>query len=130
MKISKQARRDGRELYQSCLVAGRLDESKVRQIVRVVLSQKPRGWLPALVHFDRLLKLEIERRTACVQSPTVLEGPQQSEVRTRLEQIYGTGLNFEFVEKPGLLGGLRIQVGSDVYDGSVESRLAALEQSF
>jgi F0F1-type ATP synthase delta subunit len=29
-----------------------------------------------------------------------------------------------------LIGGLRIQVGSDVYDGSVRARLASLEQSF
>lgn len=130
MKISKQARRDGRELYQSCLVDGRLDEPKVRKTVQMVLNRKPRGWLPALVQFERLLKLEIERRTACVESPTVLNAPQQSEVRTRLEKIYGTGLSFEFVQKPALLGGLRIQVGSDVYDGSVDSRLAALEQSF
>jgi len=130
MKISKQARRDGKQLYRSCLVNGRLDEPKVRETIHQVVSRKPRGWLPALTHFERLVKLEIERRTARVESATVLDSGQQAGVKSRLETIYGAGLNFEFAQQPGLLGGLRIQVGSDVYDGSVESRLAALEQSF
>lgn len=130
MTISKQARRDGKALYQSCLVNGRLDESKVREAVSRVLGGKPRGWLPALTHFERLVKLELERRRACVQSPTALDDAQRAELKSRLEQLYGAGLDFQFVQNPDLLGGLRIQVGSDVYDGSVESRLAALEQSF
>jgi F0F1-type ATP synthase delta subunit len=29
-----------------------------------------------------------------------------------------------------LIGGLRIRVGSDVYDGSIQARLKALEESF
>jgi F-type H+-transporting ATPase subunit delta len=32
-----------------------------------------------------------------------------------------------FIVTPALLGGMRIKVGSDVYDGSVRARLAALE---
>jgi F-type H+-transporting ATPase subunit delta len=35
-----------------------------------------------------------------------------------------------FVVNPSLLGGLRVQVGSHIYDGSVAGRLAALNESF
>jgi F-type H+-transporting ATPase subunit delta len=59
-----------------------------------------------------------------------LDGAQQEQVTSRLSGIYGDGLSFEFMQDPELLGGLRIRVGSDVYDGSVEARLEALEQSF
>jgi F-type H+-transporting ATPase subunit delta len=130
MKITKQARHDGKQLFRSCMVDGRLEEPKVREVVRVVLKIKPRGWLAALTHFQRLVKLEVDRRTARVESPAPLEASQQDAVKGRLEALYGAGLSFEFVQNPALLGGLRIRVGSDVYDGSVESRLAALEQSF
>jgi F-type H+-transporting ATPase subunit delta len=130
MKISKQARRDGKKLYQGCMVNGRLDAGRVRNTVTLVSERKPRGWLAALTHFQRLVKLEVDRCTARVESAVVLEGPEQHKVQSRLEAIYGAGLNFEFVQNAGLLGGLRVRVGSDVYDGSVEARLNALEQSF
>jgi F-type H+-transporting ATPase subunit delta len=130
MKISKQARSEGRELYQACVVHDRLDEIRVRETVRLVVEKRPRGWLAALTHFQRLVRLELNRRTARVESPVALDATQQGQVRARIDDIYGAGLNYEFVQNPDLLGGLRVRVGSDVYDGSVEARLAALEQSF
>jgi F-type H+-transporting ATPase subunit delta len=47
-----------------------------------------------------------------------------------LSALYGQGLDISFAQNPALIGGLRIKVGSDVYDGSVQSRLAALQESF
>jgi F-type H+-transporting ATPase subunit delta len=44
--------------------------------------------------------------------------------------VYGPGIKTQFGLKPALIGGMRIKVGSDVYDGSVQSELAALEESF
>ncbi|MCU0787268.1 MAG: F0F1 ATP synthase subunit delta [Verrucomicrobia bacterium] len=130
MKISKQARRDGKQLFRGCMADGRLEEAKVRETVRLVLERKPRGWLAVLTHFQRLVKLELDRRTARVESVVALDDHQQGRMKDKLEALYGAGLNFEFVQNARLLGGLRVRVGSDVYDGSVETRLAALEQSF
>jgi F-type H+-transporting ATPase subunit delta len=130
MKISKQARRDGKQLFQGCLVGGRLDAARVRETVTAVSDRKPRGWLAALTHFQRLVKLEVDRCTARVESVVALDGGEQAKLKGKLESLYGAGLNFEFVQNANLLGGLRVRVGSDVYDGSVESRLAALEESF
>ncbi len=42
-------------------------------------------------------------------------------------RAYGTGLETSFVENPALIGGVRLQVGSDVYDGSVRARLDSIE---
>jgi F0F1-type ATP synthase delta subunit len=35
----------------------------------------------------------------------------------------------EFVQDPALIAGMRVRVGSDVYDGTIMGRLAALEKS-
>ena len=129
MKITKQARRDAKQLFRSCVASGVLDENRVRQIVAHVIAQKPRGYLAILSHFQRLLKLELERRTAVVESPAPLSAEQQSGVVSQLGQLYGSGLNISFAQDPSLIGGLRIKVGSDVFDGSVKARLAALEAS-
>ena len=130
MKISKQARREGKELFRSCLVNGVLDENRVRQAVRRVLEVKPRGYLGLLAHFERLVKLDLARRTAKVEGAVSLPEDLRARVEAGLVRIYGPGLQISFGQNPALLGGLRIQVGSDVYDGSVQARLATLEALF
>ena len=54
----------------------------------------------------------------------------QAQVAARLKNIYGAGLDIDVRVNPALIGGLRIQVGSDLYDGSVKTRLEKLQQSF
>jgi len=130
MKISKQSRREAKELFRVCLVNGLLDENRARQVVQRVIESKPRGYLGILSHFERLVKLDIDRRTAKIESATPLAADLQTRVQSGLERLYGAGLNISFAQNPALIGGLRIKVGSDVYDGSVQARLAALQESF
>src|SRR5262245_35449627 len=130
MKISKQSRREAKALFRSTLQNGLLDENRARQVVQKVLQVKPRGYLGILTHFERLLKLEMARRNARVESAQVLSNEAQAAVKDRLTKVYGPGLNFSFAQNPALLGGMRIRVGSDVYDGSIQARLNALEESF
>jgi F-type H+-transporting ATPase subunit delta len=130
MKITKQARRDARQLLRSCMANAVLDDNRVRQAVQLVIRDKPRGYLTLLAQFHRLVKLETDRRTARVESATALSPQFQSEVQAELSRKYGAGLNFIFVQNPALLGGMRIQVGGDVYNGSVQGRLAALQECF
>ena len=130
VKISKQARRDAKQLFRSCRVNGLLDEAKVRQVVQQVIATKPRGYIAILSHFQRLLKLDLDRRTAQVESPVPLAEAEQASIKANLNRRYGSGLLFAFTQNPGLIGGLRVQIGSDVFDGSVQARLAGLETSF
>lgn len=127
MKISKQARRDGKSLFNNCRVSGVLDEARVRQTVGAVIAQKPRGYVAILSHFQRLVKLDIERRSATVESAVAAGETLQASVKANLAQRYGAGLSVKFTVNPTLIGGLRVKVGSDVYDGSVKARLAELE---
>jgi F-type H+-transporting ATPase subunit delta len=55
---------------------------------------------------------------------------QQSSIQQTLANRYGNGLNLSFAANPALIGGMRIRVGSDVYDGSIQARLNALAESF
>ena len=130
MKISKIAQRDARQLFRSCQVNGLLDENRVRQAVTLVLAQKPRRYLETLSRLLRLVKLDLERRTARVESATLLPGDLQTDVASRIKKIYGDSVDISFGQNPALIGGLRIKVGSDVYDGSVQARLKALAESF
>ena len=128
MKITKQARRDAKALFRTAQVNGVLDEAKALQVVDAVLAQRPRGYIEILSHFQRLVKLDIDRRSARVESVVALDDNAQNAVRSALTKRYGAGLSFTFAQNPALIGGMRIKVGSDVYDGSIQSRLAQLEE--
>ena len=128
MKISKQARRDAKALFTNCKVSGLLDENRVRQTVSAVITQKPRGYVGILSHFQRLAKLDIERRTARVESAAQLSESLIASVKASLAQRYGQGLDVSFAVNPALIGGLRVKVSSDVFDGTVWARLNALAE--
>src|SRR5215469_7422432 len=114
MKVSKQARREAKELFRDCFANGVMDDNRVRQVISKVAELKPRGYIMILSHFQRLVKLEVERRTARVESAAMLSPELQAEVTNNLNRIYGQGLSISFAQNPALLGGLRIKVGSDV----------------
>ncbi len=128
MKISKQSRRDAKALFRAALVNGVLDEIKARQAVDALIVQKPRGYVGTLSHFQRLVKVDIERRSAVVESVTALDESTQAGVKAALARRYGAGLSFTFTQNPALIGGMRIKVGSDVFDGSIQARLAQLQE--
>src|SRR5688572_14158635 len=130
MKITKQSRRDAKDLFRSTIVNGVMDEAKVRTVVQKLIELKPRGYVAILEHFKRLVKLEQDRRAAKIESAVALTPEQQSAVSSRLEKLYGRGLNIAYDVNPALVGGLRVRVGSDVYDGSVAARLRSLEENF
>jgi F-type H+-transporting ATPase subunit delta len=130
MKITKQAQREARQLFRSCLVNGVLDESRVRAAANLLAERKPHGYVAILTRLHRLVKLEVAKRTVRVDSATPTTPEQAAGLRASLEKRYGAGLDITYGVNPALIGGVRIQVGSDLYDGSVKARLEKLQQSF
>src|SRR5690242_16318436 len=128
MMIPKQARREAKGLFRACQVDGLLDENRARQAVQKVVAAKPRGYLAVLSQFARLVKLDLQRRTGRIESATPLTPDLQAGIRSSLARQYGPHLNLSFGQNPALLAGLRVQVGSDVYDGSVAGRLKRLQE--
>ena len=130
MKLTKQARRDAKQLFVACTSKGLLDEAKVRLAVSEVIVQRPRGYVGILSHLQRLVKLDIDRRMARVENAVETPPAMVQAIKTNLAKQYGPGLDVTFWINPALIGGLKIQVGCDVYDGSVAARLAELEAGF
>ena len=130
MKGAKRIRREAKQLYRLCLVEGLLDERRVRQVVQGILEGKRRGGLALLAHFQRLVQLDVSRHTAEVESAAPLPADLQTEVQSNLQRLYGQVISTSFTHNPALIGGMRVKVGSDVYDGSVRAGLTMLEKNF
>lgn len=129
MKISKEARRTSRQLFRACMADGKLDDSRVRTVVSTVAQNKPRGYIGMLDAFARLVAHEVDRQRALVESATALTPATQSDLQASLSKKYDRQLTLDFSVNPELLGGIRVKVGSDVWDGSVKARLEALKAS-
>ncbi|MBO35514.1 MAG: H(+)-transporting ATPase [Verrucomicrobiales bacterium] len=130
MKVSRQAQREAKQLFRSCQVKGRMDADRVRQAVRLLVEKKPRGYVGILHHIQRLVKLDEDSRTARVESAVALDGAQQQSVRESLERMKSGEVRVEFAKNADLIGGMRVKIGDDVFDGSVRTRLAGLRDSF
>ena len=130
MKGTKQSRRLAKQLFKSCQVDDRLDANRVRKTVKILIEQKPRGYFAILQHIQRLVKLDEASRSARVESAVALGHAQQQDVRNRLKRLKGGDVTVAFATNPGLIGGMRVKIGDDVYDGSVRTRLTALSDNF
>ncbi len=130
MKTNRQAQREAKRLFRVCVVNNSLDEGRVRQVVEQVITAGRPGGLKILSRFQRLVRLKREAHSAKVESSTPLPGDVRAQIESELARMYGGGLLMSYTDNPALVGGVRITVGSDVYDGSIKGRLTALSERF
>jgi len=128
MKLNKEVRQVGREMLRGSFTDGQLDRGRIASLVQSVIAKKPRHYIDILHYYKRLLRLEIEKRHAKIESATQLSPEAAAKIVEKLKKKYGADLTSEFVVDPALLGGVRVRVGSDVWDGTVRTRLQRLEQ--
>jgi F-type H+-transporting ATPase subunit delta len=128
MQVKKEVRQIAREMLRASFTDGQLDRGRIASVVDSILTKKPRNSLKILEYYKRLLRLEAEKRHARIETAMTLEQEIASQISLNLARRYGTDLTTEFVVNPALLGGIRIRVGSDVWDSSVRNRLERLQQ--
>jgi F-type H+-transporting ATPase subunit delta len=127
VKISKDAARAARQLLRLSHKDGRLEGELIKEITSRIAEAKPRGYLGMLQEYSRLLRLELEKLEALVESAVELGAQAGNDLVNDLRAKYGEELKADFKVNPELLGGMRVKVGSDVWDGSVRARLNELK---
>lgn len=130
MKVSKVAAATARRLFGLCQTGGRLDETKLRTVVARLIESKPRDYRAVLAALQRLTRLDADRRRVTVESAVALDDASRQRVVDGLAKAHGPNLTISYTVNPELIGGLRIRVGNDVLDGSVQGRLARLANAF
>ena len=128
MRINKEIRQLSRQMLRSSFTDGQLDRGKIAALLQSLISKRPRHFIDILQYYKRLLRLEIEKRHARIESAIPLSPQAAFDIGARIKRKYGEELTSEFVVNPALLGGLRVRVGSDVWDGTLRNRLERLKQ--
>jgi F-type H+-transporting ATPase subunit delta len=127
MKINSEIRRVSREMVRASFTDGQFDQGKIGSLLQSLVEKKPRHYISILENYKRLIRLEVEKRHAKIESAGELAPDVRAQIISSLQRKYGSDLTTEFVVSPELLGGLRIRVGNDVWDSSVQNRLQRLE---
>jgi F-type H+-transporting ATPase subunit delta len=129
MKINREIRKLSKSMLRASFTDSQLDQGKIGSLVQSLAEKKPRHYIAILENYKRLVRLEVEKRHARIESADELSAAVRTQIVSSLQRKYGPDLTTEFVVTPELLGGLRIRVGSDVWDGSVRDRLQRLEEN-
>jgi F-type H+-transporting ATPase subunit delta len=127
MKLNKEIRRLSRKMLQASFTDGQLDPGRIASLVDSLVTQKARNYIDVLKNYKRLLRLELEKRHATIETASEMDPAIRSGIVSNLKSKYGDDLTTEFHVDPQLLGGMRIRVGNDVWDGSVRNRLQRLQ---
>jgi F-type H+-transporting ATPase subunit delta len=130
MKVPREAATIARRAFRMCMEGERLDEDKLRGVFQKIADARPRNWQAMLHELKKLTRLQLEKRQVRVESAAGLTDAESDRVKAELAKQYGEGLEFEFLVNPELLGGIRVRVGNDVWDGSVRNRLDRLSNAF
>lgn len=130
MKVSKVSATTARRVFRMCMSGGRLNEAGLSSAIALIAAEKPRGYRGILAALQRLVRLELNRRHVVVESAESLDDATRSRVSSGLQAKYGANLTFEFRVAPEVVGGLRVRVGDDVWDGTIKGRLEQLARAF
>ncbi len=130
MISTRRAKREANQLFRLCQVQELVDENRVREVVKRLITADYRECPAILTHFLRLVRLNRAQHVANIESAIPLSQDMQAAIEDGLHRRYGTPLIAGFVHRPSLIGGMRVRVGWNVYDSTVLAGLDALEKSF
>jgi F-type H+-transporting ATPase subunit delta len=115
------------ELLQA-LLHDKTSASTLRLLTQ--LAAHPRGRTPedGIAEFSQIASQRRKRLVALVRAATTLTDVERERLRTALVGVYGSDIHLEVEIDPSIVGGVVVQVGDDVIDGSVANRLADARQ--
>jgi F-type H+-transporting ATPase subunit delta len=105
------------------LLASKATEYTVWLAEMAVNGLGGRGFDASLQRLVELTAARRDRQVAYVRVAAPLTDEQEERLSTRLSGLYGRQISLKVTVDPKIIGGATVQVGDDLYDGSVARRL-------
>jgi F-type H+-transporting ATPase subunit delta len=110
------------------LLGGRANAGTVRLVVSLVTAPRGRSLEQGLESYSKLAAARRGRVVALVTSAVPLSDVQKQRLAAGLAGLYGKQVHLNIDVDPQVVGGVRVQIGDEVIDGTVSSRLEGARQ--
>ncbi|RLK47577.1 F0F1 ATP synthase subunit delta [Microbacterium telephonicum] len=110
------------------LLAGRASEATTLIVSQLVQQPRDRRVRALLSRALRIVADQRGRTVATVVTAAALSEAQATRLQASLAKRYGTEVSLNVVVDPTVVGGVRVEIGDDVIDATVSSRLNDLRQ--
>ncbi|MEU8467155.1 F0F1 ATP synthase subunit delta [Streptomyces sp. NPDC029006] len=105
------------------LLGGRAKPVTERLVTRLVTAPRGRSLEAGLESLSRLAAERRNRMVAVVTSAVPLSDGQKERLGAALTKLYGRRMHLNLDVDPEVVGGVRVQVGDEVINGSIADRL-------
>ena len=110
------------------LLSGKVNSATLALVGQAVTNPRGRTLEQALDNFGQLVAERAQRYIAVVRTAHSLSEAQQERLRTLLSRKYGREIHLNIEVAPEIVGGLSIQVGDEVIDGTIAGRIAEVQR--
>lgn len=106
------------------LLGGKVRPASLRMATLALRGFGGRGFDASLSRLVELAAARRDRQVAYVTTAAPLTDAEEERLAGRLTELYGRQISLKLDVDPSVVGGVKVQVGADLYDGTVSRRLA------
>ena len=114
---------DRKQGLLEALLTGKAGPATITLITELVLRPRGRSLEGGLAEYGRLVAQRRRRLVALVRTPRELSETQRRRLSAVLAAAYGHDVHLNIELDPTTIGGLSIQIGDEVIDGTIAGRL-------
>ncbi|HEY0864070.1 MAG TPA: F0F1 ATP synthase subunit delta [Lacunisphaera sp.] len=129
MRADKKTKALAKQLFKLSVVNGTVSPDQVAGVLGWVEKTSPRHVLTLLKLYHGYIATELAKSQAIVEHAGPVTDGTLKLIEGAMTQKYRRTVTATARPNPALLAGLRIRVGSDLYESSVAGQLAALSSA-
>lgn len=128
MATNKKTKLLAKQLFKLSVDDGAVSPEQVTGVLGWIEKHSPRHSLALLKAYHRLIATELAKSRALVEHAGPVSNATLNQITGAMTQRYRRPVSAVAKPNPKLLAGLRVRVGSDVYESSVSGQLATLRE--
>lgn len=126
MAADKQTKLLAKQLFKLSLVNGSVSPEQVAGVLGWIEKTSPHRPVALLKAYHHRIAMELAKSRAEVEHAGPISGDTLKLIEGAMSQKYKRPVTATAKPNPKLLAGLRVRVGSDIYESSVAGQLATL----